>query len=50
MVKKLEDVQKPCFHYGHNPPTHMYYAPGSYEHICPGCGSKIIFNVPFISC
>ena len=37
--------QTPCRHPGHNPPGMCVFEPGVYEHICPGCGNKIIFTV-----
>jgi hypothetical protein len=38
-------LEKPCFHPEHNPPSHMVFSPGTYEHTCPGCGNKITFTV-----
>lgn len=47
---KIGDIPKVCTHPEHNPPTHMYLSPGIYEHVCPGCGGKIIFTVPAVTC
>ena len=33
----------PCSSPEHNPPAHMVYRPGVYEHVCPKCGHKTIF-------
>ena len=44
-TRKIKDAPKPCLNPEHNPPSHMVYQPGTYEHICPGCGKKIIFTV-----
>jgi hypothetical protein len=35
-----------CRHPEHNPPTHIYLEPGTYEYICPACGHKQVFSVP----
>jgi hypothetical protein len=35
----------PCHDPSHNPPTHMVYEPGIWEHECPGCGEKRTFTV-----
>ena len=37
---------KPCNHPEHNPPSLISLPPGTYEHICPGCGYKTVFVVP----
>jgi hypothetical protein len=39
----------PCFSKEHEPPSHMAYQPGKYEHTCPDCGHVIIFTVEPIS-
>lgn len=44
-LKKIKDLQKPCAHPEHNPPSHIVLQPGVYEHICPGCGEKKTFEV-----
>jgi hypothetical protein len=36
---------KPCRHPAHNPPQHMYFPDGVYEHECPSCGAKAVFIV-----
>lgn len=36
---------KLCLHPEHNPPGHMVFKPGKYEHTCPGCGRVITFYV-----
>jgi hypothetical protein len=38
-----------CTHPEHNPPQHMVFSPGTYEHECPACGKKTIFVVPLYS-
>jgi len=35
----------PCQHPEHNPPSHMVFEPGVYEHTCPGCGRQLEFVV-----
>ncbi len=34
-----------CKHPEHNPPMHIVYRNGSYEHECPGCKAKTCFTV-----
>ena len=52
-LKKIKDKkweEKICQHPEYNPPMHIVLEPGTYEHTCPACGNKIVFEVPFISC
>jgi hypothetical protein len=49
-TKKIGDVPHPCSHPEHNPPSHMVYKPGVYEHTCPGYGKKTVFTVPGVYC
>lgn len=35
----------PCRHPEHNPPMHMVYENGIWEHVCPGCGHRVMFVV-----
>ena len=49
----LRKIKKPtkeetCLHPEHNPPMHIVLEPGTYEHICPGCGKKEVFEVPLV--
>lgn len=44
-TRKIAEAQKPCAHPEHNPPRHMVFRPGTYEHTCPACGFKTIFTV-----
>ncbi len=39
------EAPPPCLHPEHNPPTHMVFQPGVYEHECPGCGRTKRFTV-----
>lgn len=34
-----------CRNPEHNPPQHMLYEDGVYEHTCPGCFHKTVFTV-----
>lgn len=43
-------VPHPCMHPEHNPPKHMVFQPGHYEHECPGCGRKQQFFVQGVVC
>jgi hypothetical protein len=42
---KISDAPRPCLSTEHNPPMHMAYSPGTYEHTCPSCGHKLRFVV-----
>jgi hypothetical protein len=50
-TKKITDTQwinnkqRQCRDPDHNPPNHMVYEPGVYEHICPACGQKQTFHI-----
>jgi hypothetical protein len=44
-TKKIADDERPCMDPEHDPPKHMVYRPGTYEHTCPGCSRKIVFRV-----
>ena len=39
----------PCNHPQHNPPSHMVFEPGLYEHTCPACGATMQFRVDRIT-
>lgn len=49
-TRKIKDAELPCMHPEHNPPSHMVYEPGTYEHTCPSCGKSMIFTVPLVWC
>jgi len=46
-TKKIADLppDETCMNPEHNPPAHMVYRDGVYEHVCPGCGRKQVFAV-----
>ena len=47
-TRKIDDVpdsQRYCRDFDHNPPSHMVYENGTYEHECPTCGKKTRFVV-----
>ena len=44
-TKKIADLPAPCRDPDHNPPSHMVWANGTYEHVCSGCGRKTSFTV-----
>ena len=49
-MKKIKDYTKEvCMSPEHNPPSHMVFEPGEYEHECPSCGKKQIVIVPLIT-
>jgi hypothetical protein len=47
-TRKIADLplDSVCLDSEHSPPTHMFYEPGVYEHVCPSCGRKLVFTVP----
>ena len=44
-TRKISDLPIPCVDPDHNPPAHMVYDNGVYEHVCRACGKKVIFTV-----
>lgn len=46
-TRKIRDLEPElvCRHPDHDPPTHMLFENGVWEHECPGCGRKIQFTV-----
>jgi hypothetical protein len=53
-TRKIRDIpwdRKVCYHPEHDPPGHMVYQPGVWEHTCPGCGKVTVFTVyPTMCC
>jgi hypothetical protein len=49
-LKKIKDAKVPCLNPEHDPPMYIVLQPGTYEHTCPGCGEKIVFEVPLVIC
>lgn len=47
---KIADAPIPCMYPEHNPPSHMVYSPGLWQHTCPSCGKTVRFRVPQIIC
>ncbi len=47
-TRKIADLPlvERCRDREHNPPSHMVFQPGIYEHTCPSCGNVIQFVVP----
>lgn len=37
--------RKACRSREHEPASHLYRPPGTYEHTCPECGEKVVFHV-----
>lgn len=45
-TKKIADLPEGfCLSSEHDPPKHMLYRPGIYEHTCPRCGKVQRFTV-----
>ncbi len=44
-TRKIADALRPCAHPQHDPPQHMVYEAGVYEHVCPNCGAARVFKV-----
>ena len=45
-TRKIADLpeDKTCRHPEHEPPKHMVFPSGVYEHECPACGHKRVFT------
>lgn len=48
-TRRIGSVPKPCTNAQHTPPSMMLYKPGTYEHVCPGCGMKGVFTVESVT-
>ena len=48
-TRKIAEPVNPCTHPEHNPPSMMVFEPGTYEHECPSCHEKQVFEVPLIT-
>lgn len=46
-TRKIRDLdpQQTCRDPDHDPPKHMVYPVGVYEHTCPTCGKVTVFTV-----
>lgn len=46
-TKKIRDLdpEETCMNPEHNPPSHMIYGEGIWEHTCPGCGRSVTFTI-----
>ena len=44
-TRRIGDLPVKCTHPLHDPATFRVYEPGVYEHVCPGCFSKMIFTI-----
>lgn len=49
-TRKIADAPIPCHSSEHNPPSHMVFPPGTYEHTCPSCGKRTVFTVDQVWC
>lgn len=49
-IGEVDNEKMRCRDPEHNPPTHIVYEPGIWEHECPRCGRKVRFVVPRIEC
>ena len=45
----LKDAELTCQDSEHEPPKHMVFEPGEYEHECPSCRKITKFTVPLIT-
>lgn len=45
MLKKIGEVNPPCIHPEHYPPSMIVLPAGRYEHSCPRCGQRTTFTV-----
>jgi hypothetical protein len=46
-TRKIADLPREdvCMSNDHNPPTHVVWPDGVYEHVCSACGRKFRFTV-----
>ncbi len=45
-TRRIADLfQRICRSPDHDPPRHLALAPGLYEHVCSGCGRRLVFRV-----
>lgn len=44
-TRRIGDLEEPCRHPQHDPPGHMVWKPGVYQHVCPGCRAQQTFTV-----
>ncbi len=44
-TRKIADLPMPCRHPEHDPPKHVAFSPGLYEHECPSCGRRQYFSI-----
>lgn len=44
-TRKIGDAPKVCTDPSHDPPSHMLYEDGVWEHVCPSCGATKVFTV-----
>ena len=50
MLLKIRDLpceDRPCWDLEHLPPSMIVLSPGVYEHVCPSCGHRTEFVVPY---
>lgn len=45
-MRRIKEPEVLCLNPEHNPPGNIVLEPGTYEHVCPGCGKITIFEVP----
>ena len=48
-LRKIGGIKPPCLGREHMPPMHIVLEPGQYEYICPDCGHRTVFTVPYVS-
>ena len=44
-TRRIGPPKPPCTAPEHNPAAHRVYRPGTYEHVCPICGNRMVFTV-----
>jgi hypothetical protein len=50
-LKKIADERpRACLDREHDPPGLIVLSPGTYEHTCPRCGHKTVFEVRGVYC
>lgn len=47
---KIKEPETICLDREHEPASMKYREAGTYEHTCPSCGKKTVFEVPLVTC
>lgn len=45
-LRKIAEPPKLCTSPDHHVPTHLVLEPGTWEHVCSGCGRVTVITIP----